>query len=479
MLRDAAPEDWRDYLIKAHDAELLQLNLLNAYYEGTQPLSYLAPELLAELNERMRQVVINWPQLVVDSLEERLDVEGFRYARAEQTADDIWDMWQANDLDEGSQQGHVDSIALGRAYTITGPDEADDDMPVITVESPLDVFTAADPRTRHTAAGIKRWEEPGFAGEQPTKYTNLYLPNARFTYVRVKGKWQEDTDLRWEHNLGDALVQVLANRPRIKRPLGTSEMSSVLPLSDAANKQASDMMVAAEYHAMPRRWATGMAREDFADADGNPLGSFSALAGRLWVNESTDVKFGQFPEASLTNFHDSIRLLAQLVASLSGLPPAYLGLTTDNPPSADGIRSAETRLVKRAERRQRGLGGPWERTMRSALRVRDGEVSPEARRLETVWRDPATPTYAQKADAVVKLHGAGLLPTEQAWEDLGYSAEQRSRMRRMQQDALDRAMGDDYAAGYGPKPPADGPEPAPGPAPDGPAPAADPQPAAA
>ncbi|MGW4802994.1 phage portal protein [Kitasatospora sp. NPDC004272] len=477
MLRDAAPEEWLNYLIKAHDAELPKLNLLNAYYEGTQPLSYLAPELLVELSARMRQVVINWPQLVVDSLEERLDVEGFRYAKAEETADDIWGIWQANDLDENSQQAHVDSIGLGRSYTITGPNPDDADMPFITVESPLDVYTAADPRTRGVLAGIKRWEEPGFAGEQASKHANLYLLDKRITYELLKGKWVEKD--RWEHDLGDALVQVLANRPRIKCPLGTSEMSAVLPLSDAANKQASDMMVAAEFHAMPRRWATGLAREDFAGSDGQPLGAFSALAGRLWVSEGTDVKYGQFPEAALTNFHDSIRLLAQLVASLSGLPPAYLGLTTDNPPSADGIRSAETRLVKRAERRQRGLGGPWERTMRSALRVRGGEVSPGARRLETVWRDPATPTYAQKADAVVKLHSAGLLPTEQAWEDLGYSAEQRARMRSMQQDALDRAMGGDFAATYGPKPLPDGPDPAADTAPGAPTPAPEAEPAVA
>jgi hypothetical protein len=76
--------------------------------------------------------------------------------------------------------------------------------------------------------------------------------------------------------------------------------------------------------------------------------------------------------------------------------------------------------------------------MRLALLVRDGDLDPKARSLETAWRDAATPTYAQKADAVTKLHAAGILPTEQAWEDLGYSAEQRIRMRTMQDDALTR-----------------------------------------
>ena len=64
------------------------------------------------------------------------------------------------------------------------------------------------------------------------------------------------------------------------------------PISDAACKIASDMMVSAEYHAMPRRWATGMSRDDFADENGQPLGAMSSLAGRLWVNEGDTVTLG-------------------------------------------------------------------------------------------------------------------------------------------------------------------------------------------
>jgi hypothetical protein len=101
--------------------------------------------------------------------------------------------------------------------------------------------------------------------------------------------------------------------------------------------------------------------------------------------------------------------------------------------------------------------------MRTVLLLRDGELDPRTRSLETVWRDPATPTYAQKADAVVKLHAAGILPTEQAREDLGYSAAQRARMREMDDDALTRMTAMDLHqmstafTGAEPKGPASGP----------------------
>jgi hypothetical protein len=55
--------------------------------------------------------------------------------------------------------------------------------------------------------------------------------------------------------------------------------------------------------------------------------------------------------------------------------------------------------------------------------------------METLWRDPATPTRAQQADAAVKLVQAGILPAEAAWEDLGYSAARRERLRNMRAEA--------------------------------------------
>ena len=437
MALDLEPGAWLKRLIQCHDHELPELRLMDSYYEGTQPLSYLAPEIQAELSDRMRQLIINWPQLVVDALDERLDVEGFRYSDSETTENDLWAIWQANDLDEGSQQAHVDALALRRSYLIIGANEQDAATPIVTAESALDVFAERDPRTRQVVAAVKRWEEPAADSTVgPTKMASLYLPEMRCTFEQVKGEWVEQD--RDEHDLGEVLVVPLANRPRLRHMEGTSELRAVIPISDAACKIASDMMVGAEYHAMPRRWATGMSRDDFADENGQPLGALSSLAGRLWVNESDTVKYGQFPEAQLSNFHETINQLARLVSALTGLPPAFLGLATDQPPSADAIRASEARLVKRAERRQRAFGEAWERVMRLVLLVRDGSIDPRTRSLETVWRDPATPTFAQMADATVKLHAAGILPTEMAWERLGFSAVERDRMRHMQDDALTR-----------------------------------------
>lgn len=454
--------EWLKHLISCHDKELPELKRLNSYYEGKQPLSYMAPELQAELQETVRQVVINWPRLVVDSVEERLDVEGFRFPGEPAADDELWRIWQANDMDTQSQQGHLDAMIMGRSYVVIGTREDDDTTPLITVESPLDMFAEFDPRTREIRAAVRRWREEGENGAT-VEHATLLLPAATSFWVKDKGEWVEDPELeRDDHEIGEVMVEVLANRPRLKCPNGVSELVDVIPLSDAACKIATDMMVSAEYHATPRRVAFGFGEEDFVDANGRRVSAFSRIIGRMWATEKNRKEDGadviQFSEASLSNFHETIKQLAMLVASLSGMPPHFMGHSTDNPASADGIRSAETRLVKRSERKQRGCGGTWERVQRKVLRLKDGDWDPRSRSLETIWRDASTPTVAQKADAAVKLHQAGIVPLRQTREDLGYSQAQIERMEEQDeqaaQDAMQRIMSGDLAAlEAGPKPP--------------------------
>jgi hypothetical protein len=154
-----------------------------------------------------------------------------------------------------------------------------------------------------------------------------------------------------------------------------------------------------------------------------------ALMGRLLTvpDDEKVMRQFEFASAQLSNFHDSINQLARLVASLSGLPPHFLGLATDNPPSADAIRSAEIRLIKRAERKQRAFGGAYEKAMRIS-RMLVGDDDPKWKRLETIWRDASTPTVAESADAAVKKFTGGIVPLRQTREDLQYTEAQIDRM---------------------------------------------------
>src|SRR5690606_4714417 len=116
-----------------------------------------------------------------------------------------------------------------------------------------------------------------------------------------------------------------------------------------------------------------------------------AYMGRIMAIQDPEGKAGQFNAAELRNFTDVLQEMAKQVASYTGLPPQYLSFQSDNPASAEAIRSSESRLVKKCERKARMFGGAWEQVMRLCLQVLGRDVTPEMARLETVWRDPATP----------------------------------------------------------------------------------------
>lgn len=417
-------------------------DLLNLYYSGNQPLRFLHPEIESQVGDRLTSLAINWARVIVGSIEERLDVEGFRLGAESAPMDELWDMWQGNNLDEWSQLGHVDAMTHGRSFGLVWSDPDQPEAPRITVESATTMTAFHRPGSRRLAAAAKVFANPDMDPDRPgdDQVGWLYLPDRAEQYLSGR----EFGLTRWTkvdekpNPLGVVPVVPLLNRPRLTDLSGESELVDVLPLVDAVNKLATDMMVASEKQAMGDRYATGMEiprdvvaserlREEVrAKWD-------EATKGKTWL-AGPGVNFGQFPAAQLDNFIGAIKLLVSQIAAIAGLPPHYLGITGDNPASADAIRSAEASLVKKALRKQTAFGGSWEEIMRLAVCVRDGiarrDLPVEFSRLETDWKDPTTPTPGAKADAALKLTSGAMpiIDVDQAREDLGYTPGQIAAM---------------------------------------------------
>lgn len=409
------------------------LTHLDLYLKGAQPLKYMAPALEEEFGGRITQLVINWPKIVVEQYEHVLDVQGFRAPSTGNGGPDekidalMWDVWKGNDLDEQAPMLHTESIGLGDAYMISGPGESDDDLPIVTAESPFQAYARRDPRTRRISDGIKRWTEGD--DDEKVEWGNLYLPDSRITFRKTGDGWVEDR--RFDHGYDSPLIVPFTNQPRLLEPHGRSEFTDIVGIADAINKMATDMMISGEFHAMPRRYAFGLTKEDFEDEQGNPISDWKKLAGGVWASEVSgqDVQVGQFAEADLTNFHSSIKLLFQVASIIASLPSYVTAFGGDNPASAEALKAAEVTKNKRAERKTTSLGGAHAEVQRNNLRIL-GRYTPAMRRIETQFRPVATPTEGQMADYAVKLTSQGIIPPQQARKDLGYSQEERRQMER-------------------------------------------------
>jgi len=410
------------------------LQLRDAYFNGEQLVRDLGISIPPQL--KGLHTVIGWPRVGVESLEERLDLEAFRWADGADSTE-LSEIAEANDLLDEASLAHTDALIYGREYLAVGSGDCGEDCPpLITVESPLDMTLMWDARLRMGTAALRECQADGFVESGvDERMIVLYLPEQTITAVPGKsGGWEVvDRDI---HRLGVVPVVRMANRQRTADRVGRSEITpEVMSITDAACRRLMGMEVAAEFFGAPQRYILGASESAFQDAEGNAKSAWETYIGRVLALERDEdgavPTVGQFAAHDPTAMTRIIDLYARIMSAQFGLPPHMLGYTTDNPASADAIRSTEAKLVKRSERRIRRYGAAWQQAMRLALWVRDGEPPDASRRIETVWRNPATPTVAAQADATVKLVQAGIIPADSdvALEMAGLSENQRQRVR--------------------------------------------------
>lgn len=423
---------------------------LDSYYYGEQVLSFLSVEAKEALGNRLRALTVNVPRLVVDSISERLRVQGFTIDG--KFAADIYEAWENAGFEDGHGVAHTEALALGRSFVLVWVDSSGN--PTLSVESPREAAVVRHPLTREVTAAVKRWKEDGRGRAM------LFLPDRIFEYVTASNVTEGGTipPEGWNHvrsvpnPLGEVPVVPFINRGRLLDVDGISEMHDVTDLSDALAKVLADLMVSSEFGSRPRRWATGMdVKEEplvdkhgnlVTDEDGDPVmvavNPFGNEARRVWQAEEPDAAFGQFPTADLGGYSTAADLMLQGISAVSGLPAHYLGVHGDQPASADAIRSAEASLVARCEARQRSFGPSWAKVASLIAAVQNGT---RPKRIEVVWADPSTRTEAQTADAVTKLVQANILPTEAALARMGYTPQQIETFRQMRmREQLDRQI---------------------------------------
>lgn len=407
----------------------------DSYYDGMQNLEQLGLAIPPELMKFT--VIVNWPRITVDSVEERLDVKGFRTSEEDAGDAELWRIWQANRMQEQFGLGVLDYLIYGRSYVCVGTNPDDPKTPLLTVESPRHLITDRNALGRVRAALRSYAVVNGVA----TRAT-LYLPDVTIHLASEGFAWEEVEEERDEHGLGYVPVIPIFNRRRTSIPSGrtlqgVSEMEDVIPLTDSAARVLTNAQIAQETHAVPARGVLGATKGDFVDQEGNPLPQWAAYFGSVWAMANPNAKTFQFDSSDMSNFERMVELYARQASAVSGLPANYFGLSADDAASADAIRSRETRLVRKAERKQVGLGSGISDVMRLVVKVRDGEWDSDLDDLETLWYDAATPTVAQRTDAVVKLHqatdasGRPLLPAKFAYEDLGWSP---ARIKRVMEE---------------------------------------------
>lgn len=444
------PEDWLKRLSKNLIKRGPELRRCDDYYSGKHRLAFAGQKFREAFGGLFDVFADNWCEVVVDAVEERLNIEGFRFGSNPEADKDAWEIWQENELDADSQLAHIDALDVGYGYALVWADS--DGKPTITVESPFETIVAHKAGSRRErAAGLKQWiADDGYA------YAVVYLPDGLWKY-RSRDKaprfeldgdayrvewvdWEPDNEARPLPNPFEAVSLVpLYNRPRtVRAGIGVSEIAKVIPIQDAVNKLCTDLIVASEFGAFRQRYATGLELD--TDAQGNKVLPFRNGPGNVWTTEAGEdggeVRFGEFGETNLGNIVKAIEMFVNHLASQSRTPPHYLNASADRL-SGESIKAAETGLVAKTRRKTRFFGEAWEEVMRLSFAVTDDPRATETN-AETVWADPESRTESEHVDAVTKKQALNV-PDAQLWEDLGYTPQQIQRFQAMR--AMQTMMG--------------------------------------
>lgn len=396
-------------------------------YRGIQPLRFHVDEIE---DRDLRDFSVNICRLAVNSVAERMKVKSIH---AEVNGRDVSDLmashWDMLGMDQRLQSAIVEALAIGSAYLIVWADKFE--RPYITVESASQVAVARDPITNEVTGAIKRWFEHDHQGIVVNEHVVHYGPDQITRMERDDAGGLKIVDTV-DNPLGVVPVVPLINHDRITDQHGYSVVDDLGPLVDVLSKLLADMVTSSEHLARPKRFATGVTLQESPDGfsvDDEPFDPVDDEPGtdvanpfddayRMWISESPDTKFGQLPGGDLTGYKTAVDVIMQQIMAVAALPAHMVGITTANPASADATRAAEASLSARAENRARALTIAIEYAVILMAAI-DQKVTVDQVTAKINWRDFATRSQAQEADAITKLHSLGIVSTDEAREMIG------------------------------------------------------------
>jgi hypothetical protein len=134
-------------LLQKLDKANVDYDRFDRYYSGDQPLTFLAPEVEAQVGDRLAPMVINWPETITDSVNRRVVNEGFLLGEGGEADDELWRIWTANEMHHEAPLGQVDALVHGKAFISVWGNDDDPATPLISFESAHQVAVEYEPGT--------------------------------------------------------------------------------------------------------------------------------------------------------------------------------------------------------------------------------------------------------------------------------------------------------------------------------------------
>jgi hypothetical protein len=228
---------------------------------------------------------------------------------------------------------------------------------------------------------------------------------------------------------------------------GRSDLTPAIPLNNAINKQALDMIVTSEGQAFRQRVLTGV--EIPIDPEtGLPMPGteLKAIQSKIWAFADPNAKVTELGVSDLEPYVKSIEMFIRHLAAQTRTPPHYLHGQIINA-SGDALKASESGLVRRVSRKQDDYAESWEEVMRLAFAAKGDTRRASAMDAEVLWKEAEQRSDAEVMDAAVKMKTLGV-PYPDIWRFMGFSEQAVKRFTSEMQRVKARAVADPQATTF-------------------------------
>lgn len=337
---------------------------------------------------------LGWCGKAVDSLADRLVFSGFR--------DDLFDLqgiYDQNNPDilfrSAIQSALIASCSFLYIY------EGDDGFPRIEVIDGGNATGVIDSVTGLLTEGYAVLERKN----DWTPSLEAYFLPERTVYYR-----NGELERTYIHAASYPLLVPVIYRPDATRPFGHSRISrACMDIVVSAVRTVKRSEISAEFYSFPQKWVSGL--DDDAEKFDKWQMTMSSLMAFTKDADGDRPTIGQFTQGNMTPHVEQLRMFASLFAGETGLTLDDLGFPSDNPSSADAIRSQHENLRLAAKRAQGDFGIGFINAGYLAACLRDDYPYLRRQLYNTVpkWGPIFEPDAAQLSgigDAVLKIQQA-------------------------------------------------------------------------
>ena len=434
MLDDEARRRWElDKAIDQLRALATRYTMYENYDLGYQPIMFSSQAFRTFYAEVMRRYRLNLCRPIVDAISERVGIDTWE-------GDDGLQTWWLQQGIHVQNRLHRQTIRSGDGYVLVWPrGTMDGELRAHRILSSEATVVYSD-EAETPEYGIKLWQQE-VSRDRWVQRMNVYHLDRVERYVREgteQVSYAQATNFRWyEGDDADPVIYYdgplreqgqdgylplvhFAATPDLT-PFGTSALEDVIPIQDALNKHAIDLLVASESLSLPLRALLGF--EVIEGPDGRPqnLPDFDPRMDYLLTVPGEATKLVQLPTGDLSQLMKAKEEAIDEMAAVAGVHASRLR-ALDAVPSGEALRVVERPLTSQARNLQQDFTAPWAQVAR--LLGHDGQP---------LWEDPTEMDVTEVWSLVQQKIDAGW-PARQAYVEAG-----------LDPDAVDRVLAEAVA----------------------------------